>query len=202
MIYFKPLTKKSYNSLITNRCKLFICQCIGAAIVVFNSNINFFVAKRRLKSCLLHQKQLCSITMMAAVSAHSSSSCRCSNLSLYTFYYIYHSNESASDCITNVANLLLLLKGLHMCIYIDSIERKKIYPMTSVALEQISEVFTLLVYLAITSFFFLLCLFVLFLFHFLQMENCLWGLFCMNAAICCTWANNCVYKLWSLSIKV
>lgn len=72
-----------------------------------------------------------------------------------------------------------------MCIYIDYIE-KKIYPMTSVALEQISEVFTLLVYLAITSFCFL----------FVNEKNSLWGL-CMKAAICCTWANNCVYTLMS-----
>lgn len=44
--------------------------------------------------------------------------------------------------------------------------------------------FTLLVYLAITSFCFFFCEWKII---------SLWGL-CMKAAICCTWANNCVYK--------
>lgn len=81
--------------------------------------------------------------MMATISAHSVLYMQVSwmfmvNLSLYTFLLHIRislkEGKSASDCITNVGNLLLLLKGLHMCIYIDSIE-KKIYPMTSVALE-------------------------------------------------------------------
>lgn len=34
-----------------------------------------------------------------------------------------------------------------------------------------------------------------------EKKNSLWGL-CMKAAICCTWANNCVYTLMSFLMKV
>lgn len=52
------------------------------------------------------------------------------NLSLYTVLLHIHislkEGKSVSDCITNVGNLLSLLKGLHMCIYIDYIEKKNL----------------------------------------------------------------------------
>lgn len=58
--------------------------------------------------------------------------------SIYILLHIHLSLKKANPSVTvlqMLENPLLLLKGLHMCIYIDYIEKKKIYPMTSVALE-------------------------------------------------------------------
>lgn len=75
-----------------------------------------------------------------------------------------------------------------MCIYIDYIEKKNLSNDQCCFRVDIWGVYTAC--LSCNNFFFVCFLF------FLWMKNSLWGL-CMKAAICCTWANNCVYKLWS-----
>lgn len=96
-------------------------------------------------------------------------------------------------------NLLSLLKGLHMCIYIDYIEKKNLSNDQCCFRVDIWGVYTACLscnnfFLFPFFFFGLFCFLFLFV---LWMNNSLWGL-CMKAAICCTWANNCVYKnFWS-----
>lgn len=114
---------------------------------------------------------------------------------LWHIHLSYKVGKSVSDCITDVGNRLLLLKGLHMCIYIDYIEKKNLSNDQCCFRVDIWGVYTACLSCNNYSLFF-----VLILFFFSWMNICLWGL-CMEAAICSTWENNCVYRLWSFLDK-
>lgn len=77
---------------------------------------------------LKSQKQLCSIkTMMTNILRTPSIDFKrrlldvlVKSFSIYSFIaypYIIKEGKSVSDCTTNVGNLLLLLKGLHVYLY-------------------------------------------------------------------------------------
>lgn len=78
-----------------------------------------------------------------------------------------------------------------MCIYIDYIDKKNLSNDQCCFRVDIWGVYTAC--LSCNNFF-LFSFFFFFGFFFFCEWKIVYGAFCMKAAICCTWANNCVYK--------